>query len=108
MPHRAFRKSWPLRSLAVSALCLYLLVHAFLVLCLVHPHNTHLQGRTDTHPVSVCAWVHNTVASHVPSSAVVLPLIITVLLMFPLALQSSPETCPIKLTGRSPPLLASV
>lgn len=108
MPQRSFYKSWSFRSLATSALCLYLLVHAFLILCLVHPHNTHLQGRTDAHPVSVCAWVHNTVASHVPSSAVVPPLIITVLLIVPLALQSSPETYPIKLTGRSPPLLASI
>ncbi|VUZ84626.1 hypothetical protein MELA_00999 [Candidatus Methylomirabilis lanthanidiphila] len=98
----------PLRSLAASAVGLYLLVNAFLILCLVHPHNTHLQGQTDSHPASVCAWVHKTVASHVPSSGVNLPLIsATLLVLLPLP-QYAARLSSIRLTGRSPPLLAFV
>lgn len=104
--NRSFRKSRHLKSLAVSALCLYLLVNAFLILCLVHPHNTHIQGQADTHPVSVCAWAHKTVASHVPSSRILLPLAVAVLLAFLTLPQHYPQISPIRLTGRSPPLLA--
>lgn len=96
----------PLRFLAVSTLGLYLLVHAFLILCLVHPHNAHLQGQADGHPVSVCAWVHKTVASHMPSAGVTLPFVTTTLLALLLLRQRRPQISPIRLTGRSPPLLA--
>jgi len=72
----------PLRSLAVSALGLYLLVNAFLILCLAHPHDTHLQGQADDHLGSVCEWVHKTVSSRVPSSRVLLLLATAVLLAF--------------------------
>ncbi|NJD67362.1 MAG: hypothetical protein FIA90_01605 [candidate division NC10 bacterium] len=102
---RPFHEPRPLRPLAVSALGLYLLVHAFLILCLVHPLNTHLQGQADSHPVSVCNWVHKTVASHVPSSGIVLPLIAATPLVLRPLLQRIPESCLIRLTGRSPPLL---
>lgn len=95
-----------LRSLAASAVCLYLLLNAFLVLCLAHPHTAHLQTQADDHLGSICAWVHKTVGSHVPSSRVILPLVAAALLtLLPLP-QRTPETCPIRLTGRSPPPLA--
>lgn len=96
----------PLRLLAVSALGLYLLVNAFLILCLVHPHDTHLQGQADDHLGSVCEWVHKTVSSHVPSSRVLLLLAAAILLAFLPLPQHCPQISPIRLTGRSPPLLA--
>jgi len=96
----------PLQPLAASALCLYLLLNAFLILCLVHPHDTHLQGQADDHLGSVCEWVHKTVSSHVPSSRVLLPFAAAVLLIFLPLPQHSPQISPIRLTGRSPPLLA--
>lgn len=104
--NRSSHESRPLRPLAVSALCLYLLVNAFLILCLVHPHDTHLQGQTDNRLSSVCEWVYKTVSPHVPSSGVSLPLAAAVLLVFLPLVRLSPEPCPIRLTGRSPPLLA--
>ncbi|KAB2959148.1 MAG: hypothetical protein F9K13_11135 [Candidatus Methylomirabilis oxygeniifera] len=103
---RPSHEARPLRPLAVSALCLYLLLNVFLILCLVHPHNTHLQGQTDSHPGSVCEWVHKTVSPHVPSSGVSLPLAATVLLACLPVLRRTSEPCLIRLTGRSPPLLA--
>ena len=96
----------PLRPLAVSALCLYLLVNVFLILCLVHPHKAHLQGQADDHPGSVCEWVHKTVSSHLPSSGVLLPLAAALLLVFLPLPQHAPQIFPIRLTGRSPPPLA--
>lgn len=104
--NRSSHEPRPLRPLAVSALCLYLLLNAFLILCLGHPHNEHLQGQADSHLGSVCEWVHKTVSSHVPSSTVLLPLAAAVLLAFLPLPQRSPEISPIRLTGRSPPLLA--
>lgn len=95
----------PLRPLAVSALCLYLLLNVFLILCLGHPHNTHRHEQTDDRLGSVCEWVHKTVSPHVPSSGVSLPLAAAVLLAFLPLLRCTPEPCPIRLTGRSPPLL---
>jgi len=96
----------PLRPLAASALCLYLLLNVFLFLCLGHPHNTHRHDQTDNRLGSVCEWVYKTVSPHVPSSGVSLPLAAAVLLAFLPVLRRSPKTCPIRLTGRSPPLLA--
>lgn len=95
-----------LKPIAVSALCLYLLVHLFLILCLVHPHNAHLKGQADGHPVSVCAWAHKTVSSHVPSSWALPPLAVAVLLALVPLPQLRPESDPIRLAGRSPPLFA--
>lgn len=106
--NRPFHEARSFRLLAASALSLYLLVNAFLILCLVHPHNAHLQAQADDHLSSVCTWVHKTVSSHVPSSAITLSLIVAVLLTFLPLPQHSPETCSIKLTGRSPPLFALI
>lgn len=113
MPHmtpveRIAHSRLPLRSVAASALGLYLLVHVFLILCLVHPHNAHLQDQADSHPVSVCAWVHKTVSSHMPSSWVILPLVAAALFTFVPSPGRAPEIFSIRLAGRSPPsLLAS-
>jgi len=106
--NRLTHQSRPLRPLAVSALGLYLLLHAFLILCLSHPHNTHLQGQADDHLGSVCEWVHKTVSPHVPSSRIFLPSVAAILLTLLPLLLSTPEIWPIRLTGRSPPLLAFV
>lgn len=100
------RNAWPFRPLAASALGLYLLVHAFLILCLAHPHNTHFQGHADSHPISGCAWVHKTVASHVPSSGIILAFVGVALLVFLQQPQYRPQISLVRLTGRSPPLLA--
>jgi hypothetical protein len=96
----------PLRPLAVSALGLYLLLNVFLLLCLGHPHNTHRHDQTDNRLGSVCEWVYKTVSPHVPSSGVSLPLAAAVLLAFLPLPQHAPQLSPIRLTGRSPPLLA--
>ncbi|VUZ84623.1 hypothetical protein MELA_00996 [Candidatus Methylomirabilis lanthanidiphila] len=101
---RTSYKAWPLRYLTASAVGLYLLVNAFLILCLAHPHNPRLQGHTDSHPVSVCEWVYKTVSSHMPSSGVTLPLVAVVLPAFLLLPRWRPETYLIRLSGRSPPL----
>jgi hypothetical protein len=106
--NRPSHESRPLRPFAASALGLYLLVHAFLILCLVHPHKAHLQAQADDHLGSVCTWVHKIISSHVPSSAITLSLIVAALLTFVSLPQLSPETCLIRLTGRSPPLLALI
>lgn len=96
-----------LRPVAVSALGFYLLVHAFLILCLVHPHNAHLQAQADDHLGSVCTWVHKTVSSHVPSSGVILPLVAAALLAVLPAVWRCPQISPVLLASRSPPLLVS-
>ena len=103
---RPFHELRPLRSLAVSALGLYLLLNVFLISCLVHPHKAHLQDQADDHLNSVCEWVHKTVSSHVPSVGMLLPLAAAVLLVFLPLLQHRPQISPIRLTGRSPPPLA--
>jgi hypothetical protein len=97
----------PLRLLAASALCLYLLVHVFLILCLVHPHNAHLQAQADDHLGSVCTWIHKNVSSHVPSSRVILPLVAAAPLVFLPLVRRNPQISSIRLTGRSPPQFAS-
>lgn len=104
----SFHAPRPLRPLAASALWLYLLLHVFLVLCLSHPHNAHLQGQADDHLGTVCEWVHKTVSSHVLSSRVLLPFAAAVLLAFLSLPQHCLQNSPIRLTGRSPPLLAFV
>lgn len=105
--NRSSHEARPLRPLAASALGLYLLVNAFLILCLFHhPHNTHLQNQPDAHLDSVCEWVHNTVSSHMPSSRLILPFAAAILLVFLPSPQHCPQISLIRLTGRSPPLLA--
>lgn len=103
---RTSPNTWPLRALAASAVCLYLLINAFLILCLAHPHNTHFQGHADSHPISGCAWVHKTVASHVPSSGIILAFVGVALLVSLQQPQYRPQISLVRLTGRSPPLLA--
>lgn len=100
---REVYESRPLQPLAVSALCLYLLLNVFLILCLSHPHTAHPHDQTDNRLGPVCEWVHNIASSHVPSSGVFLPLAATVLLVFLPLLRYSLESFPIRLTGRSPP-----
>lgn len=104
--HRPPHGPRSLRPLAVSALSLYLLINAFLILCLGHPHTTHRHAQTENRLGTVCEWVHKTVSPHVPSSRVLLPFAAAVLLVFLSLLRYCPQISPIRLTGRSPPLLA--
>lgn len=103
---KASHESRPLKSLAVYALGLYLLVNAFLILCLVHPHNAHLQDHADNYPASVCEWVYKTVSSHAPSSRILLPFAAAILLILLPPPPHAPQISPVSLTGRSPPLPA--
>ncbi len=103
--HRPSHAPRPLRPLAASALCLYLLLNVFLVLCLGHPHNTQHHDQAENRLGSVCEWVHKTVSSHVASARVLLPFAAAILLAFLLLPQHCPQISPIRLTGRSPPLL---
>jgi hypothetical protein len=95
-----------LRPFAASALCLYFLLNVFLILCLGHPHNTQYHDQAKNRLGSVCEWVHKTVSPHVPASGVSLPLAATVLVVCLLLPHRTPDPHPIRLTGRSPPLLA--
>ena len=92
-----------LKLLVAPVACLYLLVTALLVLCLVHPHDGHSRSEADGHFHFVCVWVQKAVSSHVPSARVslaVVEAVLFLLLSFPLRV---PECRAVQLTGRSPP-----
>ena len=96
-----------LKLLVAAATCLYVLVNAFLILCLVHPSDGHTHNPTGEHFHFTCVWVQKAVSSHALSARVVLPVIEAILfasLSFPLlALQIRA----VQLTSRSPPSTAS-
>lgn len=95
-----------LKPFAAASFALYLLLNAFLILCLIHPHNDHLQGQANGHLASICVWVHKTVSPHALSAGLILPAVEAALfILVPLPLRSS-QLQIIKLTGRSPPQLA--
>jgi hypothetical protein len=104
--HEGFMIRLRLKSFAVASLGFYLLLNAFLTLCLVQHHNTHAQAQTNSHLASICVWVHKTVAPHAPSTGVILPVVaVTLLILIPLFPRSSQFQI-IKRTGRSPPLFS--
>ena len=97
------RRLWHLRPVVAGAACLYMVVNAFLILCLAHPHDSHSHSQADTHLDVVCIWVQKAVSSHVPSTAVmpsVAEAVVFVLLSFPLPARLVRI---LRLTGRSPP-----
>ncbi len=90
--------------MAVAA-CLYLLISAFLILCLIHPHDGHSHSQSDQQIHVTCVWVQKAVSSHAPSAPVIFPVVEAV----PFTLLSIafliPQTRLIHVTGRSPPSL---
>ena len=95
-----------LKLLVAAATCLYVLVNAFLILCLIHPSDGHSHSPADEQFHFTCVWVQKAVSSHTLSARVFLPVIEAILfasLSFPLlALQLRA----VQLTGRSPPSTA--
>ncbi len=104
--NRRTRRLRRFKSLVAAAACLYVLVNAFLILCLVHPSEGHSHGPTDEHFHFTCVWVQKAVSSHTLSARVFLPAaesILFVLASFPLLV---PLIRAVQLTGRSPPSTA--
>lgn len=104
--NRGTRRFRRLTLLAAAAACLYVLVNAFLILCLVHPSEGHSHSPTDEHFETTCVWVQKAVSSHTLAARVFLPpveAILFVLFSFPLLV---PLIRAVQLTGRSPPSIA--
>ena len=100
---RRFRR---LRLLAAGAASLYVLVNAFLILCLIHPGEGHSHSPTDEHFDTTCVWVQKAVSSHTLPARIVLPVVEAILFVsssFPLLVLLIRA---VRLTGRSPPSLA--
>lgn len=92
-----------LKPIAAVSIGLYLFLNAFLVHCLIRPHNTHIQQQTNAPLASVCLWIYKTVSPHAPSTGVVLP-VVSAFLLIPLPLLSRlSQFRIIRRTGRSPP-----
>lgn len=104
--NRGTRRFRRLKLLAAAAACLYVLVNAFLILCLVHPSEGHSHSPTDEHFETTCVWVQKAVSSHTLSAVVFLPAVESILFVlssFPLLV---PLIRAVQLTGRSPPSIA--
>lgn len=97
-----------LQSCAAAAVGLYLLLHAFLTLCLVHPHNEHLQDQAKKHLASICRWAQKTASPHVPSVSVLLPVVAAALFILVPPLSRASQCRIITPLGRSPPPLCLV
>lgn len=101
--HERFLIRPRLNSFVAASISLYLLLNAFLILCLNHPHNKHVQHKAKGPLASVCMWVHKTVSPHAPSTGVILPVVAaTLLILIPLPPRASQFRI-IQRTGRSPP-----
>ena len=95
-----------LKLLVAAATCLYLLVNAFLILCLVHPSDGHSHNPTGEHFHFTCVWVQKAVSSHTLAARVFLPPVeatLFVMSSFPLLVLLIRT---VQLTGRSPPSIA--
>ena len=104
--NRRTRRLRRLKLVVAAAACLYVLVNAFLILCLIHPSEGHSHSPTDEHFETACVWVQKAVSSHTLSARVILPAveaILFVLSSFPLLV---PLIRAVQLTGRSPPSIA--
>ena len=105
--NRRVRRLRRLKLLVAAAASLYLLVNAFLILCLVHPGDGHSHNPADEHLHFTCVWVQKAVSSHTLSARVFLPAVeatLFVLSSFPLLVLLIRA---VQVTGRSPPSLAS-
>ena len=106
MANRGTRRSRRLRLVVAGAASLYVLVNAFLILCLIHPSEGHSHGPTDEHFETTCVWVQKAVSSHTLAARVFLPpveAILFVMSSFPLLVLLIRA---VQLTGRSPPSIA--
>jgi hypothetical protein len=104
--NRGTRRFRRLRLLVAGAASMYVLVNAFLILCLIHPSEGHSHGPTDEHFETTCVWVQKAVSSHTLAARVILPAveaILFVLSSFPLLV---PLIRAVQVTGRSPPSTA--
>jgi hypothetical protein len=85
--NRGTRHARRFRLLVAGAAGLYLLVNAFLILCLIHPADGHSHGPSNEEFETACVWVQKAVSSHALSVPVFLPpveAILFVLSSFPL------------------------
>jgi hypothetical protein len=104
--NRVTRRFRRLKLLVAAAACLYVLVNAFLILCLVHPSEGHSHGPSGEHFETTCVWVQKAVSSHTLAARVFLPpveAILFVMSSFPLLVLLIRA---VQLTGRSPPSIA--
>jgi len=104
--NRRIQRARRLKLLVAAAACLYVLVNAFLILCLIHPSEGHSHGPTDEHFETTCVWLQKALSSHAPAARVFLPpvtAILFVLSSFPLLV---PLIRAVQVTGRSPPSIA--
>ena len=104
--NRRTQRTRRLKLVVAAAACLYVLINAFLILCLVHPSNGHSHGPTDEHLHFTCVWVQKAVSSHTLSARVILPAVEATLFVrssFPLLVLLIRT---VQLTGRSPPSTA--
>jgi len=104
--NRRTQRARRLKLLVAATACLYVLVNAFLILCLVHPSEGHSHSPADEHLHFTCVWVQKAVSSHTLSARVILPAveaILFVLSSFPLLVL---QIRAVQLTGRSPPSTA--
>jgi hypothetical protein len=94
------------RLLVAGAAGLYILVNAFLILCLIHPGEGHSHTPDDEHLHFTCVWVQKAASTHTLAAPIILPPIealLFVLTSFPLLVLLIRA---IQLTGRSPPSIA--
>ena len=104
--NRRTQRARRLKLVVAAAACLYVLVNAFLILCLVHPSEGHSHGPSDEHFETTCVWVQKAVSSHTLSARVFLPAVESILFVmssFPLLVLLIRA---VQLTGRSPPSIA--
>jgi len=104
--NRRTQRARRLKLLVAGAICLYVLVNAFLILCLIHPSEGHSHSPTDEHFETTCVWVQKAVSSHTLSARVFLPVVEAILfasLSLPLLV---PLIRAVEVTSRSPPRTA--
>jgi hypothetical protein len=103
---RGARRLRRFKSLVAAAACLYVLVNAFLILCLIHPTDEHSHSPADEQFDATCVWVQKAVSSHAFSARAFLPAgqaILFAMASFPLLV---PLIRAVEVTGRSPPSTA--
>ena len=104
--NRRTQRAWRLKSLVAAAAGLYVLVNAFLILCLVHPSDGHSHSPADEQFHFTCVWVQKAVSSHTLSARVILPAVEAILFVLSSFLLLVPLIRAVQVTGRSPPSFA--
>jgi len=104
--NRKTQRTRRLKLVVAAATCLYVLVNAFLILCLIHPSDGHSHSPAVEQFHFTCVWVQKAVSSHTLSARVFLPAVEAILFV----LSSVPLLVllirAVQLTGRSPPSTA--